>query len=66
MILRTLLEVGLDGVMQQDFYWKSNERVAPVGSVEAERLLEEGVQELAEQLRVALDVFAEKAPSPTD
>lgn len=60
---RTLVDVGLDGVLQTDFHWQSSDRTAPVGSVAAEKMLEEGIAELAEQLRAALDVFVDHAPS---
>jgi serine/threonine-protein kinase len=64
LILRTMLHVGLDGVMQNDFHWQSAAPKAPVGSVAAEKLLENGIAELAARLQEALNVFVEKAPSP--
>ncbi len=59
LILRTLLDVGLDGVGGSDFWWESDERSAPVGTVEQERMLEEGVEELQNKLHEALAAFAE-------
>jgi len=47
LIFGSLIEVGLDGVMQTDYFWQSERRSTPAGSVAAERLLEEGVAELA-------------------
>jgi serine/threonine protein kinase len=60
LIVRTLLDVGLDKVMQTDFVWESDDRSAPVGTIEAERMLEETVEELRGKLEEALAVFANR------
>lgn len=49
------------GVMGSEFFWQSQAADAPVGSVAAERMLEERVGELTEQFKVGLKVFADKA-----
>ena len=60
LVLRTLIDVGLDGVMQTDFWWESGERRALVGTIEAERMLEEAVEELRAKLEEGLAVFADR------
>jgi hypothetical protein len=62
LILKALIDVGHDSLGGNDFHWQSEPRTAPVGSVQAERMLEEGVAELGEHLRAALEVFVERAP----
>jgi hypothetical protein len=46
------------------FDWQLGVRSAPVGSVEAEKMLEAGVRDLSEALKKAVDVFVEKQPDP--
>lgn len=41
-------------------FLRENEERAPVGSVEAQRMLEQGVAELAVQLEAALGVFLKR------
>jgi hypothetical protein len=60
LIARTLLDVGPDGVLQTDYSWQSEERSAPVGTVEAGRTLEGTVEELRVHLEEALGVFADR------
>lgn len=62
LIFRAFVDVGYHSLGGSDFHWQSADREAPVGSLEADRMLEEGVTELAEQLREAVDVFVEKVP----
>lgn len=62
LIIRTMIDLGLDGVMQTDMHWTSGERMVPVGTVHQEAALQAAVEELAEKLREALRLFAEKAP----
>jgi len=64
LILRTLIDVGHAEFSGHDFWWLSSERTAPVGSIEAERMLEDGVGELKEQLILGLEAFAANVPSP--
>jgi hypothetical protein len=37
---------------------------APVGSVEAEKMLEDGIRELTDALKRGVEVFVEKLPDP--
>jgi serine/threonine protein kinase len=46
--LRLMVHVGPQGVMGTDFDWVLDERSAPVGSVEAEKMLDDGVRELTD------------------
>ena len=60
--LHLLVLVGPEGVFGTEFSWQADTRSAPVGSVEAEQMLEEGVRDLADALAKALDVFVDRLP----
>lgn len=60
--LHLLVLVGPEGVFGTDYRWQAKTRSAPVGSVEAEKMLEDGVKELAEALADGIEVFVEKLP----
>jgi hypothetical protein len=45
------------------FAWESGERSAPVGSVEAEKMLEDAVNELSDALGEGVDAFVEHVPA---
>jgi serine/threonine protein kinase len=64
--LRLLLMVfvGPEGVMGTYFDSQLEVRSAPVGSVEAEKMLEDGVRDLSDALKTGIDVFIEKQPEP--
>ncbi len=38
-------------------------RSAPVGSVEAEKMLDDGIRDLSSALKTGIDVFVEKQPA---
>jgi len=60
---RALIEVGYTSVMGGPrFDWQSGVRSAPVGSVQLEKVLETAINDAAEQLPAALDVFIEHLP----
>lgn len=59
LIFRAYLDVGHRRISGTDFHWRSPERHAPVGTAEAEQILIEGVEELAEQLPDAARAFLE-------
>jgi len=61
---RALIDVGYTKVMGGErFDWQSGLRSAHVGSVELEKILEAAIDEAAEQLPLALDVFIENLPT---
>jgi hypothetical protein len=60
--LHMLVLVGPEGVFGTEFSWQADTRPAPVGSVEAEKMLNDGVRDLAEALDKAIEVFVEKLP----
>jgi hypothetical protein len=60
--LHMLIQVGPEGVFGTEFSWQADTRSAPVGSVEAEKMLTDGVEDLAKALAQAIDVFVEKLP----
>jgi serine/threonine protein kinase len=62
LVSRFMVDVGPDGVMGTDYHWESEAFRAPVGSIAADRLLQQGVSELASRLREGLQVFDEKTP----
>jgi hypothetical protein len=57
-----MVHVGPEGVMGTDFDSQLAIRSAPVGSVEAEKMLEDGVADLAAALKAGIEVFVEKQP----
>jgi len=63
LILRTLVDVGYAELSGHDFFWLSPEKSAPAGSVEAERMVENAVDELSEQLIRGLEAFTDHLPS---
>jgi hypothetical protein len=58
-----MVHVGPEGVMHTDFYWRSEVMSAPVGSVQAENMLDQGVQDLAEAIQRGVQVFVELFPN---
>jgi serine/threonine protein kinase len=58
LIIRTMVDLGLDGVMQSDMHWMGDERIVPVGSIQQEAALQEAVTELGVKLREALEILA--------
>ena len=62
--LRLMVHVGPQGVMGVDFHWELDDRSAPVGSVEAEKMLEDGIRELTDALKHGVNVFVDKLPDP--
>jgi hypothetical protein len=61
LIVRTLIDVGFVDVMNTQRHWRSPEHSAPVGSIEAETMLQSATSELLEQLGTAIEVFVEHA-----
>jgi hypothetical protein len=62
LIFRAYIDVGYPRVSGTDYQWLSEPRTAPVGSVQAEAMLEDGTIELAARLREALEIFVERLP----
>jgi serine/threonine protein kinase len=60
--LRLMVHVGPEGVMGTYFDWSWNES-APVGSVEAEKMLDDGILQLSEAVTQGVDIFVEYLPS---
>lgn len=57
LVLRTMVDVGYEQAMQTEYHWASGEWVAPVGSIQAEKMIEDGIAELAEKLREGIEAF---------
>ena len=64
--LNLLVLVGPEGAMGNYFNWQSRDREAVVGSIEAEKMLDDAVSELGDALKQGIDVFAEHLPDPAD
>lgn len=62
LIFRALVLVGLNRPLGSAHSWTSEALEAPVGSVESERMLEEGVAVLAEKVQEGLAVFVAQLP----
>ena len=62
LLLRTMVNVAPGRTMGSHYHWQSEDRYAPAGSVEAEKMLDEVVSELAEVLKRGVDVFVEHLP----
>lgn len=62
LIVRALVDVSYPSIEESDFFWQSGEREAPVGTIEADRMLQDAVIELGQQLETAVAVFVDKAP----
>jgi hypothetical protein len=48
------------------FNWDGGERSAPVGTIEATEMLQEGVREMAVAVSEAVDVFVDALPDPDE
>jgi hypothetical protein len=62
LIFRAFVLVGLNRTLGSKYSWQSEALKAPVGSVESERMLEEGVAVLAEKVQEGLAVFVAELP----
>lgn len=60
--LLLMVHVGPEGVMGTHFDSQLEIRSAPVGSVEAEKMLEDGVRDLSSALKAGIEVFVDKQP----
>ncbi len=62
-LLRLWVHVGLEGVMESVFDWQSPDLSAPVGSVQMEKMLQDGIAELAQGLKQGVEAFVEHLPA---
>ncbi len=62
LVLHLMVDVGPDGVMATNFNWHPSACSAPVGTVEAEQMLEDGVRGLTDALREGIGVFVDQLP----
>ena len=61
-VLWLMVHVAPEGVMGQYFNWAVSFDATPVGTIETEKLLQEGVEQMAEQLKAGIAVLIEKLP----
>ena len=62
LVLHLMVDVGPNGVMATDFNWNPTASSAPVGTVEAEQMLQDGVRGLTDALREGIGVFVDQLP----
>jgi len=62
-LLRLWVHVGPEKTMGSFFDWQSADLSAPVGSVELEKALKDGVAELRQFLKQGVEVFVERLPA---
>jgi len=62
-VLRLWVFVGPQKVMGSFFNWQSPAMSAPVGSIEMEKMLQDGIAELSQNLKQGIDVFVEHLPA---
>jgi serine/threonine protein kinase len=62
LIFRAFVLVGLNDTLGSKYSWTSEALEAPVGSVASERMLEEGMEVLAEKVQEGLAVFVAELP----
>ena len=48
------------------FTWESGDRTAAVGSIDAEKMLQDALGELSEALKQGIDVFVKHLPYPAN
>ena len=66
LLLRLWVFVGRMKGMGSFFNWQSPDMSAPVGSVEMENLLQDGIAQLSQNLKQGVDVFVEHLPAGED
>ncbi len=62
LVLHLMVHVGPDGVMGSDYSWRPPSTSSPVGSVEAEQMLQNGVRDLGDALREGIEVLVDRLP----
>lgn len=62
LVLHLMVDVGPDGVLGNNFNWRLEDVSAPVGTIEAEKMLENGISVLAEALQRGIDVLIDQLP----
>ena len=63
LLVRLWVHVGREKTMGTFFDWQSPDLSAPVGSVELEKMLQDGVAELAQGLQQGVEAFVEHLPA---
>jgi hypothetical protein len=62
LVLLLMVDVSPEGVMGNHFQWRFDYTSASVGSVEAEKMIDDGVREMTKALQQAVEVFIEQLP----
>jgi hypothetical protein len=66
LLVRVWVHVGREKTMGTFFDWQSPDLSAPVGSVELEKILRDGVAELAQGLKQGVEAFVDHLPADED
>jgi hypothetical protein len=66
LLVRLWAHVSREKTTGTFFDWQSPDLSAPVGSVESEKMLQEGVAELAQGLQQGVEAFVEHLPADED
>lgn len=64
--LHLMVHVGPDGVMATNYNWQRPATTAPVGTIEAEKMLEEGVRDLSAAVHAGIEALVEALPEQGD
>jgi len=64
LVLHLMVHVGPDGVMGPAYNWERPVAAAPVSTVEADQMLQDGARELAHALRGGIDYLVDQLPDP--
>jgi hypothetical protein len=62
LVLHLMVHVGPDGMMGSDYSWHPPAASSPVGSLEAEQMLQDGVRDLGDALREGIEVLVDQLP----
>ena len=66
LLVRLWVHIGREKTMGTFFDWQSPDLSAPVGSVELEKMLQDGIAELAQGLQQGVEAFVEHLPADED
>ena len=62
LVLHLMVDVGPDGVIGNNYNWQHRNVSAPVGTIEAEQMIESGISELTEALQEGIEELIEHLP----
>ncbi len=66
LVLHLMVDVGPEGVMSSNFHWQAPAATAPVGTIQADQMLADGVAALAEAVSQGIAVLVDALPDVGD